>query len=533
MRNTGKLQQSKGTSGIETIRTIHSMHLPTPVLGQQRKGAHIVIVGNGIAGLTAAVAARRVAPHKGIILVTDQSHPTINTPSLKQFATGKLEREQLLAYPAGTERNNAIQVVHERVEEIHAHNRYLKLAHGGILDYGDLLLATGSVPNGLPSDILGRDTDGVLALHRLQDYLNLRRRLSEVEDVVVIGGGTHAAETVMCMRQLGIRTHWLIRGKTLLSRLFDPPASDKMIQHIQQQGAIVYTETEVSAIVGDVGVVAGVITNDQQMIACQLVLVCTGSSPATTLATRCTQPVQYEQGQGILVNDQLRTSVPGIYAAGDVAALRNPHTGRYETRAQWYAAVVQGHIAAASMTGTKAKTPSFGTPWHATRIGDLAILAVGNTINSLPGIQIYSDTSKGGYRRLAAIHDRLIGYLSLGPTQVDGLAIKRIIDEEISLRDIGESLLKGSFDARRLATIKHTHAMKAIQTIPTVNTPAPVTPEKLPVLEPVLLALPSLPSVHIQGSTQGSTGKLWTYYERTQEDMTGLPNSYNRKVLDH
>jgi len=506
-RNTQRLQSIQGIQGI------HSMHLPAPMANQQRKGAHIVIIGNGIAGLTAAVAARRAAPHKGIIMVTEQSHPTINTPALKQFAVGKLEREQLLAYPLGTERNNTIQVVHGRVEEIHARERYLRLSHGGILDYGDLLLATGSTANGLPPDIPGRDFDGVLVLHRLQDYLSLRRRLHEVEDVVVIGGGMHAAETAMCMVQLGFQTHWLMRGKTFLSRMFDQTASARMLQHIQQQGATVYTETEVIAIVGSVGVVAGVVTNEQQMIACQLVLVCTGSSPDTTLAAHCSQPIQHESRRGILVNDQLRTSVPGIYAAGDVAALKNPQTGIHETRAQWYSAVVQGHTAAATMTGTALEMPFFGVPWHATRIGDLSMLMVGNTVHPAAGAQIYSDNSKGSYRCLAVVNDRLVGYLSLGPTQPDGLAIKRIVDEEISLREVGEELLKGTFDARRFSTRRHTSAISAVRATRTVNTPTPVTTGSLPAIKPAFLSLPSLPAVQAQGSTRS----LWTYNRQREQ----------------
>ncbi|HLX41327.1 MAG TPA: FAD/NAD(P)-binding oxidoreductase [Ktedonobacteraceae bacterium] len=494
----------RNTQRLQSIQGIQSMHLAVPAATQQRKGAHIVIVGNGIAGLTAAIAARRAAPHKGIIIVTEQSHPTINTPALKQFAIGKLGREQLLAYPLATERNNNIHLVHGRVEEIQARDRYIRLSHGGILDYGDLLLATGSTANGLPYDVPGRDFDGVLVLHRLQDYLSLRRRLHEVEDVVVIGGGVHAAETVMCMVQLGLQTHWLMRGKTFLSRMFDAVASARMIQHIQQQGVTVYTETEVTGIVGSVGVVAGVVTNEQQMIACQLVLVCTGSSPNTTLANYCTQSIQHEPGRGILVNDQLRTSVPGIYAAGDVAALKNPQTSMHETRAQWYAAAVQGHSAAATMTGTALEVPFFGVPWHATRIGDLSMLMVGNTVSPVPGVQVYSDTSKGSYRRLAVSNDRLVGYLSLGPTQPDGLAIKRIVDEEISLRNVGESLLKGTFDAHHFSAERHTQVIKAIRT---VHTPAPGTSGKLPAIKPTVLALPSLPAAHSQEHSRS----LWTY----------------------
>ncbi len=107
--------------------------------------AEIVIVGNGITGLTAAVEARRLAPDKRIVMITDQNHPTINTPALKQFAIGKLTREQLLAYPAGTERAQRIHVINARVEEIHAQKNYVCLTGGRGFGYESLLIATGSV----------------------------------------------------------------------------------------------------------------------------------------------------------------------------------------------------------------------------------------------------------------------------------------------------------------------------------------------------------------------------------------------------
>ncbi|TMD33292.1 MAG: hypothetical protein E6J04_08725 [Chloroflexi bacterium] len=81
-------------------------------------GADIVIVGNGIAGLTAAIEARRFAPDIRIAMITEQYHPTINTPALKQFAIGKLDREQLLAYPVGTERAQRIQMIHGRDDRL-------------------------------------------------------------------------------------------------------------------------------------------------------------------------------------------------------------------------------------------------------------------------------------------------------------------------------------------------------------------------------------------------------------------------------
>src|SRR6266581_7423204 len=264
--------------------------------------ADIVIVGNGIAGLTAAVDARRLAPGKRIIMITEQSHPTINTPALKQFAIGKLNREQLLAYPAGTERAQLIHVINARVEEINAQGKYVQLRGGRGFGYGDLLIATGSAPTGLPANLPGRDFDGVLSLHRLNDYLDLRRRLSEVEEAVVIGGGAHAIETVMGMLHWGIQVHWLIRSATFLPRMLDQPASEMVLEHARQVGAKVYLETELVGIMGRVGVVAGVVTNHQQMLPCQLVLACTGMTPSMKLAERCNVPMRYQRG--ILVDDQ-------------------------------------------------------------------------------------------------------------------------------------------------------------------------------------------------------------------------------------
>ncbi len=453
------------------------------------ESADIVIIGNGIAGLTAAVEARRLDPDARIVIITDQCHPTINTPALKQFATGKLEREQLLAYPAGTEREQRIHVIQAHVESINAQGKYLCLEGGGGFGYGSLLIATGSKPNGLPASTPGRDFDGVLTLHRLADYLDLRRRLGEVSQAVVIGGGVHAIETVMGLLSWGITVHWLVRSATIMPRVLDQPASSLVLEHIQRAGAKIYLETEVAGIVGRVGAVAGVITNQNQLIPCQLVLVCTGTRPSAALAQHCTEPMLCKNG--ILVDDHLRTSVRDIYAAGDVAALKNPQTGSYEPRAQWYSAVLEGRIAAAAMTGqSERESSSFGVPWHATHLGELSMLTVGNPLHWSDDITSLTDSSKGSYRLMALAGDRLVGYLSLGPKQPDSLAIKRIIDEGLPVGSVKKALLKGTLDARAYLSQRRSEAAHDL-----------VTTGKLPDLAPVASAGKGAPIVRVLSTT--------------------------------
>ena len=258
--------------------------------------ADIVIVGNGIAGLTAAVEARRHAPDKRIVMITDQIHPTINTPALKQFAIGKLTREQLLAYPAGTERSERIHLVNARVEEINAQGKYVTLSGKRGFGYESLLIATGSSPMGLPESTPGRNFDGVMMLHRLQDYLDFRRRLAEVSECVVVGGGVHAIETVMGVAYWGIKVHWLIRGETFMGKMLDGIASEMVLERVRKAGVQVHTKTEIAGVVGRVGSVAGVITNHQEMIPCQMLLTCTGTQPVMALANSCSVPLRRKKG---------------------------------------------------------------------------------------------------------------------------------------------------------------------------------------------------------------------------------------------
>ena len=539
----GNLVPARGTATLLAVNSSLTEHddnieptgetnykMSSGVTRQGIDSADIVIVGNGIAGQTAAIEARRLAPDRRIVMITEQSHPTINTPALKQFVIGKVAREQLLAYPAGTERAQRIHVINARVEEIHAGGKYVCLAGGRGFGYESLLIATGSTAKGLSADLPGRDFEGVLTLHRLNDYLDLRRRLSEVDEAVVIGGGLHAIETVMSLLYWGIRVNWLIRSDTFLPRMLDRPASDMVLERIQRAGAKVYMETEALGIAGRVGTVVGVVTSQHQLLPCQLVLVCTGTTPLTTLVKHCDLPMKRQHG--ILVDNQLRTSVPDIYAAGDVAALQDPQTREYAPRAQWYAAVLQGRIAASAMTGSAQPEEGFGVPWHATRVGELSMLTVGNPLQWRDAATTLTDSSRGSYRRLSIVDDQLVGYLSLGHTQPDGLAIKRLIDEGLSLRDIKKALLKGEFDARKYFSRQRTYAAQCM--LNTGKLPSPALfeaslggrPPVRPLWETGPIAAPGTRSVNNEAKNDIDTVPLFdtlTHLDYSVPDMkTGV-----------
>lgn len=448
--------ESRTAQGADTLR--HDQRSATI------DSADLIVIGNGIAGCIAAMETRQHAPDARILMITEQNHPTINTPALKQFGAGRLDLEHLLAYPTGSERQLGIDMIHQRVVAIDAPGHRVQLADGRAIRYHRLLLATGARATPLPSHIPGGDFDGVVTLHTLSDYLDLRRRLPEVSSAVVIGGGFHAAETAMLLRHRHVKVTWLLRGRGLLSRQLDPAASDLLLKQVRRKGVDIRLETEVAGVVGRLGMAAGVVTSMNEFLPCQLVVVAIGTEPDIALAQHGLLAVQ--PGAGVKVNECLQTGTPDIYAAGAVAAISDPQTGKYDARGQWYFAVQQGRLAAAAITGRtispSAANGAVGNFWHTTQFDKLHVLVAGSpmlTERDHPENEVLTNGSGGFYRRIVVRHGHLVGYLAVGATSRGGLSIKRLIDERIDIDEIKRDLLTEHFDVKSFFTRRRLHAL--------------------------------------------------------------------------
>ena len=340
-----------------------------------------------------------------------------------------------------------VTLLHGHIEQIDVKKRLLRLAdEQGIYAYEHLLLATGTKARSLPASLPGYNLDGVITLHRLPNYLDLRRRLKEVETAVVIGGGVQAAETVRGLTQHRIKVHWLLRRASFLPDMLDAQASTLLLNFMRNTGVSIHLNTEVAGIVGKIGTVVGVVTQQQQHIPCQLVVVCIGTMAQTEVAEHSGLFVRPEKG--ILVNDSLGTSALGVFAAGDVAALKDTITGVYAPRAQWYDALLQGRTIALEVTGHKMSiSSSLGVPWQSTNLGNFSIVSIGRTRQENSRQKTIANYVGGAYYQLQVEENRLTGYLALSPTPANTLAIKRLIDEEHDVREVQHDLLRGTFHA--------------------------------------------------------------------------------------
>src|SRR5947207_1550045 len=343
-----------------------------------------LIIGNGIAGVTAAEVLRAEDPQASIGIIADDPSPVYYRPALKDYLGGHVAKEKLWARPTSFYRDAQIAFLPDHAVGLDGERHTVVLQNQQPVQYGKLLLANGARPARL--NCPGNNLRGVTTLRTVTDYEAILERLNTVRKVVVIGSGTLALETAESLRLRGLEVTHLLRGDRLWSEVLDTTASDLVLQEERRAGVEVCLEEEILKITGRHGAVSGVLTNQGQRISCQMVIVAIGIEPNIT-------PWQLSGvncGRGVQVDDALRTNLPDVYAAGDLIETYNKATGRTRVLGQWYPAVQQARIAAFSMLGRSQEVKPFGTQafYNATFLYGLDFASAGLTVTpDRPGYQ--------------------------------------------------------------------------------------------------------------------------------------------------
>ncbi|HEY6539652.1 MAG TPA: FAD-dependent oxidoreductase, partial [Ktedonobacteraceae bacterium] len=412
-----------------------------------------VIIGNGIAGMTAAEVLRAEDAACSITIVADDPYPVYYRPALKDYLGGRLPEEKLWARPSTYYREQSIRFVPGRVMAIDTRQHFAHLHNGKRLAYDRLLLANGARPRAL--SCAGLDLAGVSTLRTIADYQEVLRRLPQVNRVVVVGSGTLALESAETLRHRGYEVTHLLRGKTLWSEVLDPVASDMVLQEERRDGIEVLPGEEVQEIVGRNGQVSAVITANGERIACELVLIAIGIEPLVDFI----RAGGIACGRGVKVDSGMRTSDPHIYAAGDVIETSDEFTGRTRVLGQWMPAIQQAQVAAYNMLGLLSpQHPFYPGSRHATRsaymnyynatlLYGLDFVSVGMTTRpNAPGYQeLVAKAQARDYRKVILKQGVIVGALLLG-RRANALAFKRAIDHRVNLASVADRLFHDDFN---------------------------------------------------------------------------------------
>ncbi|MBF6029193.1 FAD-dependent oxidoreductase [Pseudomonas sp. P115] len=299
--------------------------------------APLIIVGAGHAGGRAALTLREEGYTGRLILIGDEPHLPYERPPLSK---GLLQgTADLAGYSLfDNDRLTELGIEHigaNPVTRLEPHQHRLQLADGQWLPYAGLLLATGGRARRLP-----QQHANVLYLRTHDEALALRSALKPGTRLVVVGGGFIGLEVAATARGLGCEVTVLEAGPRLAGRVLAPVISQALLDLHREQGVDVRLNVALESIQAD-----AVLLVDGQRLPCDLVVVGIGMQPNIELATAAGLDV----GQGIRVDEYLRTSAPNIYAAGDVCEFRLD--GLYQRQETWRNAEAQGRHAALNLLG--------------------------------------------------------------------------------------------------------------------------------------------------------------------------------------
>jgi len=306
---------------------------------------HVVVIGNGITGVTAARTLRKRRPSWRITVVGGETDLHYSRPALMYLFMGHMRFTDTIPYPAEFWKKNRIQLTRAWATRVDTERQVVELGGQDELPYDKLLIATGSTPNrfGWPGQHLRR----VQGLYSIQDLLSLQSSLPEVRDAVLVGGGLIGVELAEMLLSRRVSVTFLVRETSYWDNVLPAEESAMVTRLVRHHRVNLLLNTELKEIHDDGdGAADGVTTSDGERLDAQFVGLTAGVRPNIELAEHSGLPT----GRGVLVDRTLCTPIDNVYAAGDCAEIE---TGAERNLIQqvWYTGRAQGEAAARAMMG--------------------------------------------------------------------------------------------------------------------------------------------------------------------------------------
>lgn len=301
----------------------------------------VVVLGNGIAGVTAADFVRRHNPDCEIDLIGKEAHLLYNRMGISRLVYGRSAMQGLYLLPEHWYEENRITCwLNTRAQRIDREARRVLLATGEELPYDRLILAVGS--SSFVPPITGYGRAGSFVLREADDAMAIRRYAQEhgSRRAVVAGGGLLGLEAAHALHQLGLAATVVERSSRLLTNYTDERASELLTEYLENLGIDIVRGASITSVEGEAGVSVVVLT-DGRVLPCDVLLVAAGIQPNISLA----RDAGLDVNRGVIVDARMRTSDPDIYAAGDIAEIDGRVLGL------WPIAVNQAEAAARNAVG--------------------------------------------------------------------------------------------------------------------------------------------------------------------------------------
>jgi len=378
------------------------------------RATSVLVVGAGIAGISAVESLRRASPQARISLISKETHLPYYRLNLTRYLAGEIDEPDLPIHPAEWYQENNIELLlGTEVASIALDERAVVLRDATKLPFEKLVLTVGSHPFIPPVPGAGRE--GVTALRSVGDAKRILAGLRTPTACACIGGGLLGIETAAALARRGADVTLLEAHDWLMPRQLNKQAAQLLAEHVENAGIKLRLRARTEAIVGDERA-AGVLLEDGTTVPADLVVLATGVRPNSHLARRAGLEVNH----GVVVDNLLASSHGDVLAAGDVAEHRGTLYGN------WSASQSQGAIAGMNAAGGRIEFG--GIPRSNTlKVLGLDLMSIGQFQGADGSFQVVEDQSDGEYFRFVFHDGRLVGSILLGETSVAG-AVKKAIE---------------------------------------------------------------------------------------------------------
>lgn len=299
-----------------------------------------LIIGNGIAGLSAAEEIRKNDEKGSILIVSDEKENTYWRTRLSELIAQDFTDEEILVKKESWYKDKNIEVkLDTHAEKIDKDKKEVTLADGSVLEYGKLLIATGA--HAFVPPIKNADSEGVFAIRSANDLKEFKNYLADKKKLIIIGGGILGLEAANSINKLGIEITIVEAFDYLLARQLDKDLSKKLEKSLNEAGMKTLTGVTSDEILIKDGKVCGLKLSDGTQLEADAIMIQAGVRSNLDVA----KDSGLETDRGILVGENLQVEGEDIYVAGDVAQIGNFSIGL------WTASMEMGKIAGANMTG--------------------------------------------------------------------------------------------------------------------------------------------------------------------------------------
>ncbi len=402
-----------------------------------------VIIGDGIAGASAAETLRQEAPDAEITVITDEGESLYNRILIKEYAKGKLPEAPISIHDESWYDDHDVDLrLDTVVVDIDVENDEIRTHEGETFGYDKLLLAIGGTPQQLPVE--NADADGIHHFWTFQDARKIKESVEGAEQGVIVGAGLLGIDFAAICGEQDVDAKYLMRGDCWWRYALSNEGAEIMHEAMRERGVEPVFDSGVDRFeVDDDGHVEAAVDPNGERYGCDFAGVAIGLD----LNTELVEGTPIEADDGIVVDEYMRTNVDNVFAAGDITRFYDVILGEQAQNGAWGSAKEQGTIAARNMIDYESERFEWVSSYSITHF-DFPFLSFGHP--TLGDDSVEATTGDGEWRRVALKNGRVVGGVLIGDLSPQS-AFKRLMREGRDVRGQTELLMEPGFEVDDLA----------------------------------------------------------------------------------